>query len=273
MSDRWQDSLPEDMRTNPTLDKFKDPEGLAKSYIELERMQSRSLTIPGEHSTDDDWDKYYTKAQEGGHLTVHPDHASDEHKKAFWKSLGVPESTDGYSMVDDFEGLPDDTVSGVRELAVKAGWTNKQFQKTLAALREDHVAQSDVNSQALAEDKGIVDKMFGLAKEQKMSAIGALAEQFIDPKVPPAWAGDLSKLSAGDLIFMDNLVKGFTGKGPQAFKQPDTNGQQYTPGELDEMIDKLTTDMETNGRQMGKDRYNALLAKRIRYIGMRGASN
>ena len=273
MSDeRWQDSLAEDIRANPTLDKFKSQDDLAKSYVELERMNGRSLVLPGEDAPEDAWDKYYAKAQESGHLTVHPDHATDDQAKAFWKAIGVPDDGDGYKVPDNFDGLPDEYVKSLTALAVKAGWTNKQYQETLSAMAEDHAEHTGAQEQALADDRGIVDKVFGLAKEQKLKAIGALAEQFIDPSNPPSWAGDLSKLTAGDLIFMDNLVKGFTGKGPQAFKQPDAAGNQYTPGELDEMIDNLTTDLSDNGRKMTKDKYNAKQAKRMRYIKMRGST-
>jgi len=267
MTDTWLDSLPEDMRSNPTLSKFKDSEGLAKSYIELERMQSRSITMPGEHATDEDWDKYYTKAQEGGHLTVHPDHATDEHKSAFWKSLGVPEDGNGYSTAEGFDGLPKEWVDNLRNVAVAAGWTNKQYQATLAEFAKENATQAEANETAMNDDKGIVSGKWGMAEEQKKSAIAALINEFQDPGHP------LGELNASAYLMLDNIVKKFSGKGPQAFKQPVSGNQQYTPGELDEMIDKVTTDMEDNGRQMGKERYNALQAKRLRYIGMRGSSN
>ena len=37
-ADKWYSSLPEDLRDNPNIQKFKGPEGLAKSYLELSTL-------------------------------------------------------------------------------------------------------------------------------------------------------------------------------------------------------------------------------------------
>jgi hypothetical protein len=85
----WHDRLPQDLKGNATLAKFKDQNEVYPAYIELERklseMGENSVTIPGEDASDEDWSRFYSK-------------------------LGRPESIDGYEF-EEVEGASLDTVS------------------------------------------------------------------------------------------------------------------------------------------------------------------
>jgi len=260
--ENWRDNLPDELKNSASLQKFKSESDLATSYIELERRSGRSLTIPGEDATDDAWDKYYSKAQESGHLTVHPDHADGEHSAAFWSGLGVPEDTKGYTVKEGFDSLPDDYIENVRGVAKAAGWTKKQFRDTLDEFATEYAAQTEATETAINDDKGIVSGKWGMAEESKKSAISALVSKYQDPDHP------LGELNSAAYLMLDNIVKDFTGKGPQSHGQP-SGGDQYTPSELDEMISDITTKMVKQGRKMGKEKYNALMAKRHRLQEMR----
>ena len=266
MTEAWQDSLSEDIRANPTLGKFKDIDGMAKSYIEMERMSGRSLVQPGEDAPKESWDKYYEKALESGHLTVHPDHSGDEQSAAFWKAAGVPEDKGGYVVEDGFDGLPKEVLDIWSDIAAEAGMTKKQYQKSISKIAELKAAETERFDQMVADDAAIVSTAWGNAETQKKEGIHALVDQFQDPAHPV-------EMNAAGYLMMDNILKAFTGKGPQVRQQPAAGETQYTPGELDEMISNLTTQLTDEGRSMDKAKYNALQRKRMKYLEMKSAAS
>ena len=58
----FRDSLPEDLRNNPSLKNFNDVGGLAKSYVHAQRMiGADKIALPNQNSTDEDWANVYNK--------------------------------------------------------------------------------------------------------------------------------------------------------------------------------------------------------------------
>ncbi len=60
----WRDTLPENLKTSPSLSKFdgdKPVEKLAKSYVELESMLGKNIIPPGKDAKPEDWDRFYSK--------------------------------------------------------------------------------------------------------------------------------------------------------------------------------------------------------------------
>jgi hypothetical protein len=57
----WRDDLPEELQGVKTLEKFKDINGLAKSYVETEKYFEGAIRIPKEGASDEEWSNYYGK--------------------------------------------------------------------------------------------------------------------------------------------------------------------------------------------------------------------
>ena len=56
------DSLPEDLRVEPSLRNFTDPASLAKSYVHAQRMiGADKIPLPGKTATDEDWANVWSK--------------------------------------------------------------------------------------------------------------------------------------------------------------------------------------------------------------------
>jgi hypothetical protein len=53
------DWVPEDLRDNPTLQKFTEPGALAKSYVEMSALLGSKTSYPKADAGDEDWDKFY----------------------------------------------------------------------------------------------------------------------------------------------------------------------------------------------------------------------
>ena len=70
----WKDSISEQYRNDPNIEKFTEIDALAKSYINATKMIGQDkLVIPNNNSTEEAWNEVYTK-------------------------LGRPESADKYSL-------------------------------------------------------------------------------------------------------------------------------------------------------------------------------
>lgn len=116
----WLESLPEDVRSDPSLKVFKDVSGLAKSYVNAQKMIGADRVImPNEKSTDEEWNAFYQK-------------------------LGRPESADKYEIKGpDGKPVTDGVAKEFKETAFKLGLSPKQVAglaewnaATLAATQE-----------------------------------------------------------------------------------------------------------------------------------------
>ena len=264
--ENWRDNveLDDDLKTNPTLAKYETPEAALKGLVDANSRLGRSITIPSEEASEEQWAEYRQKLQQTApNLTLHPEHADEEHAKEFWKLAGVPEKADEYQAPEGFDGLPDDYVANMREVAAAAGWTKKQFEKTLGELSKEYANQQQSFQEAKAADEAIVKKKFGLAKDQRLESIKAFAEQFADPDHPPAWLSDTSMLTAGDILMMDKIIADYTGKGPQAFQQP-TGGDVMTPDEIREKQSDIRTRLLNERSTLSRPEYKRLTQKLVK---------
>jgi len=57
----WRTTLPEELKAHKSLEKFKDPAALAKSYLALETYQGRSVAIPGPEASPADQATFWAK--------------------------------------------------------------------------------------------------------------------------------------------------------------------------------------------------------------------
>ena len=63
------DTLPEDLRDNPTLKRFTNVGDLAKSYVNArQHIGENKLTLPGKHTTESEWNEIYSKLYEEGKI-------------------------------------------------------------------------------------------------------------------------------------------------------------------------------------------------------------
>lgn len=140
------DSLPEDLRGEPSLRNFTDAASLAKSYVHAQRMiGAEKIPLPGKHATDDEW-------------------------RAVYQKLGAPPSPDKY----DFkaEALQKEHVEALRQRAFEAGLSNKQAQAMVAlydeTVRQGQTAYSEASERARYEGEQALRAEFGMAFEQKV---------------------------------------------------------------------------------------------------------
>lgn len=119
----WRAVLPPELRNEKTLEKFKGPAELARSYVEIEKYRGRSVAIPG------------------------PD-ATPQEKDAFLARLGRPEAPDKYVLpLPESPDIDQNLVSDFKTMAHKLGLTQDQ----LAGITSWY-GQSPMGNPALASE-------------------------------------------------------------------------------------------------------------------------
>lgn len=123
------DMLPEDLRSEASLQSFKDVGALAKSYVHSQRMLGNSIRIPSEDTNPEAKQEFYERLSKVDGVMLKPNPEDPESMNKFFNSLGRPESPDKYDLK-----IPDDVapfldqrkVEEYKQLAHRMGMTNEQ---------------------------------------------------------------------------------------------------------------------------------------------------
>ena len=156
------DTLPEDIRAEPSLKNFSDIGGLAKSYVHAQRLiGSDKVPIPGKSATEEDWDMVYSR-------------------------LGRPTDANGYE-IEMPKAFEEKDSQRFREAAFKAGLNGKQASAMAEMLNGQLTEASETyttNAENLRHDSEMeLRKEWGKAFEQNMQKANRGAEYFADSEV------------------------------------------------------------------------------------------
>ena len=182
----WKDSISEEFRSDPSIEKFTEIDALAKSYINATKMIGQDkLVIPNNNSTEDQWNEVYEK-------------------------LGRPESADKYALDAKSEtvSMDENAVKSFAEQSHKLGLNNKQAQGILEFYKnnmEGTAQQSKIDTEtAQSQSEQELRQEWGRDFEGKVKQAGALAKANINPEVLDMTLSNGTRL--GD---HPEIIKGF----------------------------------------------------------------
>ena len=182
----WKDSISEEYRVDPNIEKFTEIDALAKSYINATKMIGQDkIAIPNNNSTDDQWSEVYTK-------------------------LGRPESADKYALdvKSEVVNLDEGAIKSFTENAHQLGLNNKQAQGILEFYKnnmEGTAQQSKIDTEtAQAQAEQQLRQEWGRDFDGKVKQAGALAKANINPEVLDMQLQDGTRI--GD---HPEIIKGF----------------------------------------------------------------
>ncbi len=136
----WLSSLPDELKTNPSLTKFKEPVEVFRSYVSLEKkIGEKGIIKPKDDAPLEEWNKYYA-------------------------DLGRPETPDAYE-IGRPEGLPDEfpyseELEGqFKKWAHEAGLTAKQTKELFNKYIQLNISEYEKASKIIGEAKGKAEEV------------------------------------------------------------------------------------------------------------------
>jgi len=182
----WKDSISEEFRKDPSIEKFTEIDALAKSYINATRMIGQDkIVIPTKNSTQEAWDEAYAK-------------------------LGRPETADKYNLKieSDIVKMDENAIKSFAEQSHKLGLNNQQAEGILDFYKnnmEGTAQQSKIDTEtAQAQSEQQLRQEWGRDFDSKVQQAGALAKANINPEVLDMTLSNGTRL--GD---HPEIIKGF----------------------------------------------------------------
>ena len=215
----WRESLPEDLKSDPSLLTVKDVPGLAKSYIHAQKMiGADKIALPGKNASEEEWSAVYEK-------------------------LGKPAEAKTYE--DDFGDLPipEENINDFKEAAHKLGLNQIQFKGLTSWYKDNLKTQVDnMNVDAdtkRAESEAELRKEFGKTYDAKLKSSQRVFQTYGDTKFLDVELKDGTKLgnhptsiklmsNIADTISEDKIATGEKGS------------EFFTPAEAKRKIAELT---------------------------------
>lgn len=143
------DSLPEDLRNEPSLKNFTDAGSLAKSFVHAQRMiGADKVALPGKSATDEEWRGVYSK-------------------------IGMPAEASGYEYEADFDEQEHQSFRAaahaaglnVKQAQAMASFLDSQGKETLQGFEEQaEIARLDGEKELRQEYGAALEDKLGRAK-------------------------------------------------------------------------------------------------------------
>ena len=182
----WKDSISEEYRADPSIEKFTEIDALAKSYINATKMIGQDkIVIPNKNSTEEVWEEAYTK-------------------------LGRPETPDQYNLKieSDVVKMDDSAIKSFAEQSHKLGLNTKQAEGILNFYKDNMegiAQQSKIDTEtAQAQSEQVLRQEWGRDFDAKVKQAGAIAKANINPEVLDMTLSNGTRL--GD---HPEIIKGF----------------------------------------------------------------
>jgi len=197
----WVNLLEDDYKNHPSIKKFKDLNGLAKSYLELSSfIGKKKIPLPGKDAKPEEWE-------------------------FVWNALGRPESPDKYELPElklpeDHPGIDENLLKEFKQTAHKIGLNNNQVKSLLewwADLETRGLTDlSNLYQEEMEEAETKLRQEWGSAYETKLNLAKKVLQQFGDDEVKQlldSGAGNdpaIIKMFAkiGEAMSEGNLIKG-----------------------------------------------------------------
>lgn len=207
----WRDTLPEDMRNNPSLLTTKDVPSLAKQFIDQQAHLGNSIRVPSADAGLEDRKAFHEKliAKVPG-LILRPDMTNAESMEAFHKMAGRPDTSEEYELV---EGLTDnDYTKLLRVAAHKQGLNKTQFKELVAVFPTIAKELAKTSEKDAFDRKEAITKEWGAATEKNTAIAASVAEK---TGAPPALMKAIADGNAdvGTLKWLHSLAAAFGGEG------------------------------------------------------------
>lgn len=160
----WRDTLPDDLKNDPTLSRYNDIVSLAKGHINTTKMVGMDkITLPSKHATDEDWQQVYDKL---GRPKV------EEYKVALPKDSKFIDE----NLIKELTPIAHKSGIMPKQLEPVLNWYNEAMAKADAQIVEEKTKEIKAGLEGLKKE-------FGVAYDQKLSYAHSLLKEHGTPEL------------------------------------------------------------------------------------------
>jgi hypothetical protein len=213
----WRDSLPDDIKADPSLQAFTDVAGLAKSYLHTKaHVGKKGVIVPTDKSSDEEWAQFYDQIGRPA-----------EDKYAVTPPKDVP--------------VNDELVKKFQKTARDAGLLPKQAQKLLewfAGEEQGMAASKTLASQAKSKEQiEALKKEWGDAFDQEKGRANAILNEVGGDELKAFVKENGLQGSVPLVKFLNKVAKMLPAE--HQLRGDGGGGQKQTPAEIQAEIDKV----------------------------------
>lgn len=246
------DLLPEDMKANPRLTKFKDVVSLAKSYDHLETKLGSTVVIPSIEASEDEKRVFAEKISKVPGIMFEP--RTEQDVDTLFRKLGRPGAPDEYVYeLPSDDAITSDQLQAINQEAFNMGLTQKQAQ----ALMSRKIAEMDSTKKAIeakiSGSEAYLKQVWGAAFDERMAAAKS-AVGIIQQNHPEAAEELLTSTLAHNPAVISMLAEiGHTVKEKSIGGTLKDSQYHMTPEYAQSQLDSLVKDKEFMRKFMSKN--------------------
>ena len=206
-SSTWEGSLSDDIADHPLMKNVKDVSDLATQYINAQGLIGRSVQIPSDDASEEQWGKFNERIAKVRGVYRMP--SNDAESNDLWSKLGKPDNTEGYELSDN----------AFAEAAHAANLTKDQAT-TLSKWIEDAASKMETESNTNSDNQlDLLKDEWGRAYDARIGQ-AQNAVRYMDEKVE----GLFDYLNDSGMGNNPQIIKLFYLMS-QGLKEPTMNGQ------------------------------------------------
>jgi transcriptional regulator with XRE-family HTH domain len=169
--ENWIEQLPDELKTDPNVAKYKTPVDLVKGHVEAVKFLGTAIRPPGPDASPEDKKAFIERMQKVAPDLVFAPADDPETESRLFKQLGRPDKPEDYAADEETAKAVD--LAALRELAKTAGMTKKQFAALAKAAAEEGAAKRTEAQKAADALKA----EWGAAHAERVQMAAAVAEK------------------------------------------------------------------------------------------------
>ncbi len=173
------DSLPEDLRGEPSLANIKDVASLAKSHVSAQRMIGSSIRIPGPDASDEAKTEFFNKLSTVPGVVKLPDPSDKAGQDAFLEKMGRPKTAEEYKIsLDPSIQATASNIEPLKALAHEMGLTQAQLDRYVAHENQLALSRAQAEESHKAETKSFLKETWGKDFDARLTAAKDVMSHF-----------------------------------------------------------------------------------------------
>lgn len=260
------DDISEDLRDDPSLQDFKDINGLAKSYINLNKKLGNSINIPTEDASDEAKQAFYDKIDSLPEFVKVPSPDNQEEINKFYNKLGRPEKPEDYDFTMDDPALNEiaaslpDQQKKFAEFAHSQGLSKSAVKALTQYQLEDALAQQQQALDYKEQSIQTLKQQWGGDYDARLQGANAVLKMY--NKDHPNAIQDLMNTAGSNpalISMMSDLANVYKETGNKGLEQSISYGM--TPEKASQQIDEIYTNLQHPFHIMGHPDHEKALEK------------